>query len=91
MRLSYLPIKRLFLRKYEDRVVTAIRNARKAEIEFDVSDAELDQAFEEARTHVMSREEREAQLISFVWGNAPEGNRGTIEQVRTSLKLSIAS
>ena len=42
-------------------------------------------AVEAARDRKMSREEQEAQLISFVWGNAPEGNQGTRETVRKNL------
>lgn len=55
-----------------------------------ISDAELAAAFEQARKRRMTRSEREAQLVSFVWGNAPEGNRGTIETVRKSLNLSFS-
>ncbi len=48
----------------------------------------LTRAIADARQRKMGRTEREAQIVSFVWGNAPEGNQGTIETVRENLKLT---
>jgi len=51
----------------------------------DQLDERVNAAIEAGRHRKMSPEEREAQLVSFVWGNAPEGNQGTRETVRKNL------
>jgi hypothetical protein len=50
-------------------------------------DASVKIAVEKGRHRIMSRAEKEAQLVSFVWGIAPEGNQGTRETVRENLGL----
>jgi hypothetical protein len=53
-----------------------------------VSKMELYAAIEKSRGKAMTPMQREAQMVSFVWGNAPEGNRGTADDVREHLNLS---
>jgi len=53
-----------------------------------VSSEQLKVAIEKARNRQMTPDERQAQMISFVWGNAPEGDQGTFETVRQHLHLS---
>jgi hypothetical protein len=48
-------------------------------------DEKVHAAIEIGRKQKMTAREREAQLVSFVWGNAPEGNQGTRETVRKNL------
>lgn len=50
-------------------------------------DKMVEYAIEASRNYVMGVREQEAQMISFVWGNAPEGNQGTRETVRKNLGL----
>lgn len=57
----------------------------------DTLDAAVSRAIEAGRNRVMCLEEREAQLVSFVWGNAPEGNQGTRESVRKNLSLPLSA
>lgn len=57
----------------------------------DVLDEAVSRAIEAGRNRVMCMEEREAQLVSFVWGNAPEGNQGTRETVRKNLSLPLGA
>lgn len=52
-----------------------------------VTEEQLNAAIEKSRHHRMTKEEREAQRVSFVWGNAPEGDDGTFETVRQHLHL----
>ena len=54
-----------------------------------ISDEEIAAAFARAKKRKMTRREKEAQLVSFVWGNAPEGNQGTYETVRKNLNMSF--
>ena len=49
---------------------------------------ELVKALESIKGHTMSTEEREAQRISFVYGNAPDGDQGTKESVRRAIDLA---
>jgi hypothetical protein len=55
----------------------------------EVSDTMFERALSKALHHVMSDEERRDQLVSFVWGNALETDRGTKETVRRHLNLNI--
>jgi hypothetical protein len=49
---------------------------------------ELEELIEKARCHVMSPEEAEAQMVSFVYGNRPEGSpRRTKTEIRKTLNL----
>lgn len=52
----------------------------------EVQYAELDEMLKTAKTHKMSRQEREDQLVSLVWGNNLEGD-STFESVRAHLNL----
>lgn len=61
--------------------------ASRSSSEIEVSEAELVSAFERAKRRKMTKSEKEAQLVSFVWGNAPEGNQGTFDTVRKNLEL----
>ena len=54
-----------------------------------VSREKYDLLEQKIRTRKMSRIQREAQLVSFVWGNAPEGDKGTFESVRENLDLQV--
>lgn len=57
----------------------------------EVSDDLLNEAFQfDSRRAPMTLEERLEQEVSFVWGNALESDRGTIEAVRKHLKLTAA-
>ena len=67
----------------------AMIRSSKSLTEVTVTEAELAEAFARARKRKMTRRERDAQLVSFVWGNAPEGNQGTLETVRKNLHLSL--
>lgn len=49
---------------------------------------ELRRALESIRGHKMTAEERDAQRISFVYGNAPAEDQGTKESVRRALDLA---
>lgn len=51
---------------------------------------ELAKLLEAARTHKVTPEEREEQLVSFVWGNAPDEAKYTRKSVRLSLNLRAA-
>jgi len=66
-----------------------IRNSRSC-TDVEITKDELAAAFERARKRKMTRREQENQLVNFVWGNAPEGNQGTIETVRKNLKLDYS-
>ncbi len=46
-----------------------------------VTDEMLTAAIKRIEGHVMTFEERQVQLVSFVWGNALESDRGTREKV----------
>lgn len=50
---------------------------------------ELVQALNAIRGHKMSPNEREAQRISFAYGNAPKEDRGTKEAVRRAANAEI--
>jgi len=52
-----------------------------------MEDIGLDALIEAARNRKMSPEEREEQMIDFVYGNVPEGYRRSRETVRTNLGL----
>lgn len=53
----------------------------------EVTEEMFNSALAKAMTHVMSSQERQAQLVSFVWGNALESDRGTRETVHLHLNL----
>jgi hypothetical protein len=56
-------------------------------------DRKLDELLKAARTRQMTAKEEEEQRIDFAYGNAPEGDSGTVETVRaasTILKRSAA-
>lgn len=55
----------------------------------EVTDQMLEKALTKARAHVMTANERQAQLVSFVWGNALETDRGTRESVCRHLNIEI--
>ena len=63
--------------------------AGRTRVERIVSQSEYNRAEQRARTHRMTRPEREAQLVSYVWGNAPEGDTGTLKTVRENLDLVV--
>jgi len=67
----------------------SIRNSKSCD-DFEITKDELDAAFARARKRKMTRREQESQLVSFVWGNAPEGNQGTLETVRKNLNLDYS-
>lgn len=51
-----------------------------------VTKEQVAKAWDDARKRgPMSKEEREEQLISFVWGNDLEGEERTLDDVRRSL------
>ncbi len=51
-----------------------------------VTKEQVDKAVDDARKRgPMSKEEREEQLINFVWGNDLEGEERTLDDVRKSL------
>jgi hypothetical protein len=50
-------------------------------------DRELAEMLKKVKTYKMSKQEREEQLVSLVWGNAPDGSTSTIEDVRAHLNL----
>jgi hypothetical protein len=83
----------LLLRTKESRSNRAkavlIRNSKSCR-DIEVTKEELDAAFLRARKRKMTRREQEGQLVSFVWGNAPEGNQGTLETVRKNLNLDYS-
>lgn len=49
---------------------------------------ELQRALESIKGHRMTADERDAQRISFVYGNAPQEDHGTKESVRRALDLA---
>lgn len=49
---------------------------------------ELKKALEKLKGYRMSKEEIEAQRISFVYGNAPEEDNGTKESVKRSIDMA---
>ena len=55
----------------------------------EVSDQMFERALTRAIAHVMTAEERREQLVSFVWGNALETDRGTRESVCRHLNIDI--
>lgn len=50
-----------------------------------MTDSELERLIEAARGHIMTRREKDEQRVSFVYGNLPEENTRTKEQVRRQL------
>lgn len=44
----------------------------------------LDQLLESAKQREMTPDEVEAQRVSFAFGNAPDGDKGTVETVRAA-------
>jgi hypothetical protein len=52
-----------------------------------VTDEMLEDAFLKAHQTPMSLHDRMEQMVSFVWGNALESDRGTIKSVREHLNL----
>lgn len=52
-----------------------------------VTSNELSEAIKNAKSIVMTKQQRENQLVGYVWGNAPEGDTGTKETVRRHLNL----
>ena len=83
----------LFSKKARDarrRRLKAIKiRSSASSLDVTISDDEIAAAFAQAKKRKMTRREKEAQLVSFVWGNAPEGNRGTYETVRKNLNMSF--
>ncbi len=47
-------------------------------------DKKLDELLKEARNRLMTVKELEEQRINFAYGNAPEGDSGTVETVRAA-------
>lgn len=39
-----------------------------------------------AKAHVMTQEERRAQMLSFVWGNMPQGNTATKQELAKAIR-----
>lgn len=54
-------------------------------------DRMLENEIEKSRARVMTAAERDMQLVSYVWGNAPEGNQGTRETVRENIGKLVAA
>jgi hypothetical protein len=52
-----------------------------------VTEEEVLAMVERHRDQRLTPQQRENQLVNFVWGNAPEGDEGTIETVRRHLGL----
>lgn len=46
----------------------------------------LRELIERTKDHVMSPEERHAQMVSFVWGNMPHENNATKHQIEEGLR-----
>lgn len=90
-----LPLGASSVRKKRGRAFDMTAALKKFHQMDDIPQDELDeavsQAIEAGRNRVMSLKEREAQLVSFVWGNAPEGNQGTRESVRKNLNLPLSA
>lgn len=55
----------------------------------EVTDDMLEEVLKRTEDHVMSFAERQEQLVSFVWGNALESDRGTREQVCEHLHVPL--
>lgn len=54
-----------------------------------VTDEMLNDVIRRTEGHVMTFEERQTQLVSFVWGNALESDRGTREKVCEHLHVPL--
>ena len=54
----------------------------------DISDQALQEALDQAIKRPMTSEDRQAQLVSFVWGNKLETDRGTMESVCRHLNIN---
>jgi hypothetical protein len=52
-----------------------------------VTEEEVLAMVEKHRNDRLSPKRREKQLVNYVWGNAPEGDKGTKETVRKNLRL----
>lgn len=52
---------------------------------------ELRQALDALKGHRMTSDERDAQRISFAYGNAPKEDKGTKEAVRRAANAQVAA
>jgi hypothetical protein len=52
-----------------------------------MSEKKLDQLLAAAKQRKMSPQEEEAQRVSFAFGNAPDGDSGTIETMKAAATI----
>ncbi len=52
---------------------------------------ELTKALDALKGHIMTSVERDAQRISFAYGNAPKEDKGTKEAVRRAANAQVAA
>lgn len=55
----------------------------------DVTDEMLEDVIRRSEGYVMTSQERQEQLVSFVWGNALESDRSTREKVCEHLHVEL--
>lgn len=53
----------------------------------EVTDEMMNAALQEARSQTISMHDRMSQMVSFVWGNSLETERGTYESVCSDLRI----
>jgi hypothetical protein len=77
-------------REVEEVPRSVLRYQQLANVPGDVLEASIRQAIEAQGDQPMEPNERDIQIVNFVWGNALEGERDTRESVRKDICRGVA-